>query len=242
MDYHFIVVTPLSVEETHSDRVMLSGVFLRLDSATANGREYISTEGKTIAESLVGMPVYYGAKFVVDPQSLKAGWKHIKEQSAHVGRVIKAVYDNAKKVIKGVIEVWNNEKFPSLVSKIKKGFGFSIGGIIQKFIPTGKINSLGNPVVKAVGMEANHLQLLPPKIPRGQKEARVEEVKPVEETVMFDPCPWGFCTVNGDGVTMNYGETEITVPIEESIKKGPPNPVKRKIENIYIFIVPKRNP
>lgn len=203
-EYEFVVVGPLEVEETLTVqqggkevpiRAILSGTFLRLDHVTGNGREYQSEEGGTIAASLIGMPVYFGAKLGIDPASLRVGFKHIKKPVNMVGRVIRSIYNKANKTIKGAVEVWNTATFPDLVSKLKKGWGFSIGGRVKAFLDTGKINEYGNVVKKAIGMIANHIQLLAPKIPRGQEEAQVENIKAVEEALMFDPCPWGVCEV-----------------------------------------------
>lgn len=203
-EYDFVVVGPLEVEETLTVqqggknvpvKAILSGTFLKLANITANGREYLSEEGGTIAASLIGMPVYFGAKFGIDPISLKVGFKHLKKARNMVGRVVRSIFDKAKNLIKGAVEVWNTPVFPNLISKIKKGWGFSIGGRVRNFLDTGKINEYGNAVKRAIGMVANHMQLLAPQIPRGQQAAQVEDVKAVEETVMFNPCPWGVCEV-----------------------------------------------
>lgn len=185
--FDFRITGPLEVEEAFANRALLKGVFLKLKKVTKNGREYQIEEGESIAKGLVGMPVYFGT----DPLTNK----HVRDSDHLVGRVIKAVFDKAKKVIRGVIEVWNTSTFPNLIESIKKGWGFSIGGKAKDLIPTGTLNSLGRAIVKVIGMKPNHLQLLKPEVPRGQQEARVTEVETVEETYTFDPCPWGVCVL-----------------------------------------------
>jgi len=235
--YRFIVTGPLQVEETiGNSRVLLTGDFLKLNSPTGNGREYQTDEGPQIALNLLGMPVYYGAKIGFDPALLKMGYKHLKDKADQVGRVVKTVFDKVGKIIRGTVEIFNTEKNPNVVSEVGPGWGFSIGGIVDKFLPTGTINSFGNPIVKAIGMIANHLQLLRPTVPRGQEAAKVHGVELVEETLMFDPCPWGFCTITEEGVTMRTAEETLNVPNpdEEGGGDGIETPAKTVIHKTVI--------
>lgn len=200
--FEFIFTGGLEVEEAFSDRAVLSGIFLRLNKATQNGREYLIEEADQIVRGLVGMPVYFGVDSITN--------KHMNVPSHQVGRVIKAVYDRAKKVIRGAVEVWNTKVFPSLVEKIRKGFGFSIGGKAMDLQPTGTLNRIGRAIMRVIGMRPNHLQLLEPKVPRGQQEAKVTDVQPVEESLEFDPCPWGICELPEETTT---DEPEVTKPV-----------------------------
>lgn len=215
-DYTFVVTGPLTIEESFGDRAVLSGIFLRLDNTTNNGRTYVSEEGGQIAQGLLGMPIYFGARIGFDPILKKIGFRHNLNPSNLVGRVIKAIHDKTNKVIRGAVEIWNNTKFPDIVSKIQKGWGFSIRGDVDNFMPTGKINKLGNPIVKAINMKPDSLQLLSPAIPRGDDGAKVEDIKIVEETLAFDPCPWGFCTIDENGITMGGTGGNVVVPVEEA--------------------------
>lgn len=237
--YRFMVTTPLEVEETLGGGIKkkLKGVFLRLGTPTGNGREYQTDEGSEIAGKLIGMPVFYGAKIGFDPTLLKMGWKHLKDTSDKIGRVVQAAYNKTRKVIEGIIEIWNTEKNPTIAEEAGPGWGLSIGGEVNKFTPVGKINKFGNPIVKAIGMIANHLQLLRPNTPRGQQDARTTDEIPVEETLMFDPCPWGEMTVTPDGIMMcSIDGTSVTVPVEESgiIEDPPKRMIKKIIRKIYI--------
>src|SRR4030042_6449797 len=222
LEYSFVITTPLEVEEAFQDRVILKGTFLKLESATKNGNIYSIEEAQQIANGLVGMPVFYGVKppeFVVTPQGLAVvKGKHDKDlenpEKTSIGRVFKTLVNEAKKTIEGWVEVWNNSKFPDLVQKIKKGWGFSIGGKATELQETGLINSLGKTIKKIFGMKPHHLQLLAPEIPRGQDEAKVDDVQAVEESLSFDPCPWGACVV--PPITQPVIEETVVVPITKT--------------------------
>jgi len=183
--YNFELTVPLEIEETLSDRILLKGTFLKLSQPTANGREYLVEEGEQIASSLVNQPLYFGAETGTN--------KHLVDEQHKIGRVKEAIFDAGKKIIHGVVEVWNNSLFPDLIQKVKTGWGFSIRGKVKAFQPTGRLNSLGRAVMKVIGMEPTSISLLDPSVKRGQQEARVEGA--VEETMSFDPCPWGICEV-----------------------------------------------
>lgn len=201
-EYQFEITTPVLEVEESADFKILHGIFLRLDSTTKNGHTYQNEEGEQIARTLHGMPVYYGLKMTVKPIHLtdslniknkvlvKSG--HDKTKGQEIGRVIRTVYDKLNKIIRGSVKIWNTLRFPDILSKVRKGWGFSIGGKMAGYINTGRFNELGKPIIKMVGMIANHLQLLHPNMPRGVPDAKVTDI---EETINFDPCPWGLCEV-----------------------------------------------
>ena len=247
-EYSFIITGPLDVEESFPNRAILKGTFIRLNVPTGNGRIYQIEEGQQIATGLMGMPVYFGMT--------KAG-KHIKDQP--VGRVIKSVYNTIKKVIDGAIEVWNTFEFPDLAQRVRKGWGFSIGGKVKRFDPLGKFNKLLMPIMNAIGMKPNHLQLLEPRMSRADAGAVATEAIPVEETMQVDPCPpWGVCEISeeslsgeattGTGVDVSLPSEEVPAstdtiepkieevkPIEEeSVKK--PKQIITTTEEYYVHI------
>jgi len=221
----FVVTSPLEVEETYSDRAILSGVFLKLADVTRNGREYQVEEGAQIATLLQGMPVYFGA----DPLT----GKHKKGEPFKVGNVINTLFDKVKKIISGKVEVWNTKLYPDLISRIKKGWGFSIGGKAMDLQPTGFLNELGRKIKRVLGMRPNHMQLIPPTTIRGQDEAQVEDIIPVEETFELSPCSRGACEVDADGnITQisNDGDTEETL-------EGEPEVIVRVITGRKVYIL-----
>lgn len=205
----FTVTGPLDIEESLVDRAVLNGVFLKLDSVSKNGNEYQVEEGEQIASWLQGMPVFYGTTAVFNPETgmLELN-RHAKGVPFTVGRVIKTIFDKMNKIVKGSIEVWNTKDFPDLVSRIKKGWGFSIGGKAAEKVSTGLVNEIGKEIKKIFGMKPNHLQLLEPTTPRGQDDAKVDDIIPVEESLSFTPCPWGACTLDENNITRIPVETQ----------------------------------
>lgn len=232
--FAFEITTPVTVEEAYDGRVVLSGTFIRLNSPTKNGREYLVEEGDQIATGLVGMPVYFGS----DPLTNK----HLKGPAYLVGRVFKTLFDKANKTIKGFVEIWNTKSYPDIVAKIKPGWGFSIGGKALDLKPTGFLNKLGRAVMKVIGMAPNHLQLLPPTVKRGQDEAMVEglveESVPIEETLMWDPCPWGVCELPEE--TLESPPEPEPEPEPKTVEETPVVQILRR--KIYIVSEPDTTP
>lgn len=217
IEYNFVIKTPLEIEESYQDRAILKGVFLRLGKATKNRREYQIEEAEQIAQGLIGMPVYFGSI----PEEKN---RHDRDEKHPVGRVFKTLFNKAENIIEGWVEVWNNSRFPDLVKQIKRGWGFSIGGLAKTLIPSGMVDFMGRAIMKVVGMKPNHLQLLEPQIPRGQEEAVVNDIESIEETFEFDPCPWGACEVK-EGETKHLNNISDIITNESelnmSIKNEP---------------------
>lgn len=236
-DIIFTVTGPLEVEETFSNRAILSGTFLKLEKVTKNKREYRFEEGAEIAKALEGMPVYFG----VDPITNK----HLKGALHKVGKVIRSIFDKAKKTIRGWVEVWNTEQYPDVANRVSKGWGYSIGGKAKGFeLKFGKVKTaVGNLIMRIFGMMPNHLQLLEPEVTRGQEEAKVSTVKGVEETLSLDPCPWGLCEVPQESVVEPTDGTSPEVPPAEEPEvpsKEPEVPVIPPPRPVVVRTVIKR--
>uniref|UniRef100_A0A6M3XM13 Uncharacterized protein n=1 Tax=viral metagenome TaxID=1070528 RepID=A0A6M3XM13_9ZZZZ len=186
-----ILTGSFEVEESTVDKAILSGNLLKLDSVTGNGRRYRFEEGEQIAKDITGQSLFFG----VDPKTNK----HLRGKKYQVGKVLKAWVDKAKKIIKGLVEIWNTKTYPKIVEEVKSGWGFSIGGDVKALRV---IVSGGRLIMECIGMIARHLQLIKPNVPRGQKVARVEgkqaveETITVEETISFEPCPWVVCNTD----------------------------------------------
>lgn len=203
-DINYVWTSPIEVEEAYQDRAVISGTFINLDFPTGNGRIYQIEEGQQIADGIIGMPVFYKAN----------KGKHIKTEPQYVGRVYKAVFDQAKKLVRGIVEIWATKEFPELPQVVGKGWGFSIGGKASGFKETGKYNQYLKPIMKIYGMMPNHLQLLGPYEKRGDKNATVDNIIPIEESLEWEECPWGVCNIeeshsddshsdNGDDIHTN---------------------------------------
>lgn len=181
IDFTFTITSPIDTfEALGPTKLLLRGIFIRLNIPTRNGRIYQVEEGEQIANDLLGKDLYIGA----DIKGL-----HKLDERHKIGRVVESVCDKVKEIITGAVEVWNTIDFPDLISKIKEGWGFSIGGKIKDFKFLGKLNERLLPIIRAIGMKATHLQLLEPQEKRGDTMAMVSEVIPVMESLEIDPIP-----------------------------------------------------
>lgn len=182
---------PFEIEETETkDFIVLKGCFLA-EGLTKNGHYYEFDELKRIAKDIIGKPVNWGARLAET-----GGFKHLKEKVHQIGEVIEAWVDEAKKKIIGRVKVWNTSTFPRIVETIKKfgkAMGFSIGGKAKWLQP---IMKNGLPVLtetghgflgKVIGMQVEHLQIIPPEIPRGQEQAKVEDLEETLQKIELVP-------------------------------------------------------
>ncbi len=142
----------------------------------------------------------------------------------------------------------NTAKYPDLVQRIKPGWGLSIQGSATGFSLLGGRASNGLPKMKILGMMPNGVQLLMPETRRGQEEAQVGEIYPVEESYQFDPCPWGQCDLEESVVTQvtvddsstlfglpeSAGTTAVVVPEETPEPVVIPEPVVKTKGKLYI--------
>lgn len=186
-DFTFTITSPIDTfESLGPSKLILRGIFIRLNIPTRNGRIYQVEEGEQIASDLLGKDLYIGA----DIKGL-----HKLDERHKIGKVVESVCDKVKEIITGAVEVWNTIDFPDLISKIKEGWGFSIGGKIKDFKFLGKLNERLLPIIRAIGMKATHLQLLEPQEKRGDTMAMVSEVIPVMESLEIDPAPFANITI-----------------------------------------------
>lgn len=171
-EYKFKITTPIEVYESLGpSKMRLTGTFIRLNIPTVNGRIYQVQESEQIIKDLKGKAVYLHGN--------RKG-EHVLADSNLIGKVVDVFVNND--VIRGIVEIWNNSKFPNLLARVREGWGFSIGGTVKAFNPTGYVNRKLRPIVHAIGMRANHLQLLEPTERRGDLAAQVEGLIPVMET------------------------------------------------------------
>jgi len=228
--YEFKIIGPMDVEEAYGDRVVLSGIFVRLDKETNNGRTYAIEEGERIANDLLSMPVFIDS-------TVKG--EHINVIKTYVGRVVRTVFDKVNNFIRGAVEVWNTKDFPTITSIVGPGWGFSIGGQVKDMEYRGGFNSRGKPKMKAIGLMPHHMQLLPPEKPRGDDGAIVDEAEyiSVEESYSFDPCPWGYCEINEAAPEV---VPEVIPDVVEPVTEPPAEPMPPekviKVETITVII------
>jgi len=188
-EMYFYFVSPVTIEETVKEqgKAIIKGTLIK-EGVSRNGVLYTIEELENIAKTAQGVPIKFGTTTRIDPNTgLPAKNMHDISPEATVGRIIKTWVDKAKRAVYFIAEVFNTPRFPDLIKKLKKGWGISIGGIAKagKWI----LDKLGRLVLKVFGVRINHVQLLPPKTPRGVKEAKVEEVEVQESMKLINVPP-----------------------------------------------------
>jgi len=184
--FNFFTPVEITVEETAKGVAMITGTLL-VEGLSRNKNLYEIEEMAEIAKSAEGVPIYCGTMTKVDPNTgLLTKNMHADITSNRIGKIVKTVFDKAKKKIRFWAEIVNTKQFPNIIQEIKKGWGISIGGVaygakwvVRKF---GKAKKM---VLKIKDMIVNHVQLVPPNVVCGQKKAKVEGVQ-VQETMMFN--------------------------------------------------------
>ena len=178
--------TEIDIEETEQGVAIIRGTLLS-EGVTANGHLYTIDEMENIARSAEGVPIYYGTmnKFDETLGMMKMN-AHADVEPNRVGKIIKTLFNAAKRKIEYIAQIMNTESFPDLIKSVKKGWGISISGRGRGQLI---LDSLGRMVTKAVGMVVKSVQLLSPDTPRGQKSAQVEDVSEFQESMIFYEVP-----------------------------------------------------
>lgn len=153
--------------ESTAKNALISACVLELNKVSQQNTEYQISEGLRIANSLVGRPVYYG---------IDALGKHAKN-------LVVGVVEKAWKVgnkIKSQIRITDLD----LIEKLRQGvtYLFSIGGIAD-FAESVKRG--GRLVKKFVNCVLTHLQILPLGVKVGFKNAKLERVLEINESVLL---------------------------------------------------------
>lgn len=177
----FVITKEVEFEETMDKGARILATIMELEKPSKNDCLYLIKEGKQIADSLKGKPVYYGT----DPFGRHDNpIKNPKSKKQPVGFVeIARVVGNK---IKGVIRIFNNK----MISALRKGvkYLFSVGGnAISETIKKIK----GKIVHILHGARCNHLQVVDMGIPVGFPNAKMEKLIEIQETVMI--CEGGVC-------------------------------------------------
>jgi len=183
--FNFYTPVEIEIEETVHGVAMINGTLL-IEGLSKNKNWYEVEEMQKIADSAIGVPIYYGTMTKIDPNTgLLTKNMHANVQPNKVGKIIRTVLDRVKRKIKFWAEVVNTKNNPNIIQEIKKGWGVSVGGIAYGakyvFKKIGKIKKL---VLKIKDMVVNHVQLIPPSVKRGQNQAKVERVD-IQETMIF---------------------------------------------------------
>jgi len=177
----YFISKEITFEETEKKGARIEATVMELEKVSANGNVYRIDEGKKIAKSLVGKNVYYGTD---------AFGKHENPitKDGSDGEPV-GIVESAKVVvnkIKAVIRIINQ----GLIEALKQGvkYLFSVGGsAISETIKKIK----GKIVHILHGARCNHLQILDMGTPVGFKNAKMDKLIEINETVMV--CEGGLC-------------------------------------------------
>lgn len=137
------------------------------EGKSENGNVYSFESLRSIAESAVSAPLYYGT----EPQTNR----HTKA-SGQIGRIVKTWFNKklAKVFFKAVI---TSKK---IAESVREGFGVSIGGIADGY---NVLDKAGKIILKIRDCIVNHVQLLNPFTRRGMADSKVHRV--VSESMIF---------------------------------------------------------
>ncbi|NWG11186.1 hypothetical protein HXY33_05500 [Candidatus Bathyarchaeota archaeon] len=165
--------SPIQVERATNSSYIITGTLLA-EGVSRNGNLYEFEEFRTIAESALGKPLYYGTTTTYD---------------AKTGRFKFNAHDHNNKPIGKIIKTWiegNKIKFKARVDAayafIRSGFGVSIGG---KGLAQYLLDGAGRIINKMTNLIIDHVQILSPQTIKGIDAAKVEDVI-VQESMIID--------------------------------------------------------
>lgn len=189
MEFAYTFYTPVSitVEETSQGVAMLKGTLL-VEGFSRNKNLYTIEEMEGIAKRAEGVPMYYGVMQDINPNTgLPVKNLHADVESNRIGRILKTALDKINRKITFIAEVANTPNFPDIISKIKAGWGVSIGGFVTK--ANWIVDAVKGLCMKIKNMTVEHVQLIDPSVVRGQDAAKVEDVSIQECMIMDMPLP-----------------------------------------------------
>jgi hypothetical protein len=189
MEFAYTFYTPVSItiEETSQGVAMLKGTLL-VEGFSRNKNLYTIEEMESIAKRAEGVPMYYGVMQDVNPNTgLPVKNLHADVEPNRIGRILKTMLDKINRKITFIAEVANTPNFPDIISKIKAGWGVSIGGFVTK--ANWIVDAVKGLCMKIKNMTVEHVQLIDPSVIRGQDAAKVEDVSIQECMIMDMPLP-----------------------------------------------------
>ncbi len=195
--FEYISPVEVTVEESltaTTGTAIIHGTLLR-EGVSRNGNLYTIDEMKKIAGQAEGIPLYVGTMIKRNPNTgrIQTGM-HANIEKNRVGRIIKTVFDEAKRVIKFWAELVNTKEHPHIIEEVRKGWGVSIGGIAHKAKIV--INEAGEILRKILGMVLNHVQLLPPDKITGVVGTEIESIEVQESMIIYCDDETGACYTN----------------------------------------------
>lgn len=211
--FEFISPTVITIEETSAGVAIISGTLLA-EGISRNGNVYTVSEMKKIAKQAIGMPIYVGTMTKLDTNlGVRRKGMHANVEKNRVGKIINAVFKKAIRKIKYWAELVNTVVHPKIIEEVRAGWGISIGGVATK----AKIilDQFGRILTKVLGMKLTHVQLLPPKVVRGQDAAKVEGVE-IQESMIFYDVPEPKITIKK--VILGKGVSKLAITLKDRTK------------------------
>lgn len=195
----FFITSEFEFQEADEKGARVLATFMELDTPSTNNRIYRIEEGESIAKSLIGKPIRFGADWL---------GRHIK-QVPQIG-IVESAFQEGKK-IKGIVRIWEK----SIVETLKAGtkYLFSVGGIAKDF----KIIQEGKRIfTKLIDAICTHLQLLPETTPAGFPTAKMHKVIEINESCMICECQHGSCPVL-KGISSDFEEAKKIKEAKEKV-------------------------
>jgi len=189
-EYH----SPVKIEiaETSQGIAIVRGTLLA-EGVSRNGNLYTIDEMENIAAQAEGKPIYFGTKAGINPNTgTYCNHLHDDSESHQIGRILKTIMDKAARKIYFIAEVANTDEHPDIITMIKKGWGVSIGGFVNK---VKYVKTAANKICRKIeNMVVEHLSIFQPDILRGMDAAKVEDVSIQEsfigeEYMIFETVP-----------------------------------------------------
>lgn len=200
----YIYTDKIEFEETKEKGARILATVMELEKPSKNNRVYQFEEGKAIASSLKGKPIYYGTDpFGRHCNPLKKGVSKECKDNPPVGFVETAKVVGKK--IKAVIRIYNERLIKAFKNGIK--YLFSVGG--QAVSET--LKKIGGKIVRVLsGAKCNHLQIVDKGIPVGFPSAKMEKLIEINETVTI--------FADGDSPVKMQKPKKKTVIVEETVE------------------------
>jgi hypothetical protein len=180
--FEFNAPTEIEIEESGKGTAIIRGIMLR-EGVSTNGNIYTIPEMKSIAVQAEGMPIYVGTATKFDPNvGVRRNNMHANFDENKIGKIISAIFDPIKRVVRYVAEIFNTATHPRVIEEVKAGWGVSIAGTANAQVVIDKSRKV---LYRITGMIFKSLQLLAPKVKLGQDEARISDVE-IQETMIID--------------------------------------------------------
>jgi hypothetical protein len=168
IDFFFVKSSEKLIFHETADKpyAIISGVLMELDKPSTTHRLYQFDESESIADSMMGKPIFYGTD-----------WKGKHDTTKPpVGSVLTARVNRLARNIFAYLKIYSKE----LVNRLKRGekFLFSIQGTADKAVQKSNVRHM-------LGAVVNSLQMVPFGTNVGFPNAQMEKLVSLQETVLF---------------------------------------------------------